>query len=164
MQKKIAPSVFEIVDYKNQYKTAFKTLNEEWIAAYFTLEEEDRKLLDRPEETILTPGGFILIALYEGKAVGSCAMIPMEDPNYDFELGKMAVAPVLRGNGLGALLAQAALAKAKILGAKKVYLESNTILAPAIHLYRKLGFYEITDHQSPYQRCNIQMAIDLTLI
>jgi len=68
-----------------------------------------------------------------------------------------------RGTGLGLALGEAALAKAKELGAQKVYLESNTILTPALSLYEKLGFQRLPDNAraSPYERCNIRMERDL---
>jgi hypothetical protein len=47
------------------------------------------------------------------------------------------------------------------LQADRVYLESNTILEPAIRLYRKLGFDEFVGEPSPYARCNIQMVLDV---
>ncbi len=42
----------EIVDYQPQYKQVFKNLNEEWITAYFKMEDSDYKALDHPEEYI----------------------------------------------------------------------------------------------------------------
>ncbi|RZL43422.1 MAG: MarR family transcriptional regulator, partial [Pedobacter sp.] len=40
-----------------------------------------------------------------------------------------------------------------------IYLESNTILKPAINLYHKLGFEKIAGKPTPYTRCNIQMEL-----
>jgi len=51
--------------------------------------------------------------------------------------------------------------RAKLLGAKRLYLESNTILKPAVNLYHKLGFEHIKGATSPYERCNVQMEIFL---
>ncbi len=76
-------------------------------------------------------------------------------------LAKMAVSPKAQEKNIGWLLGQAALDKARELGAQKVFLESNTILKPAINLYHKLGFQKITGYPSPYERSNIQMAITL---
>lgn len=149
----------EIVDYKPQFKQAFKDLNEEWITTYFKMEESDYKALDHPDEYILDKGGFILIALYHGEPVGACALIKME--NDTFELAKMAVAPKAKGKGIGLILGNAAIAKARQAGAKQLYLESNTILKPAINLYHKLGFAKITGATSPYERCSIQMELQL---
>ena len=71
----------------------------------------------------------------------------------------MTVSKSARGTGLGLALGEAALARAEAMGARKVYLESNTILAPALSLYEKLGFQTLPDdaRASPYERCNIRM-------
>jgi DNA-binding MarR family transcriptional regulator/GNAT superfamily N-acetyltransferase len=149
----------QIVDYKPAYREAFKQLNEEWISKYFKMEEADHKALDNPQKNILAKGGHILVALYNNEPVGVCALLKMNDPVYEYELAKMAVSPAVQGKSIGWLLGQAAIEKAKSLGAKKIYLESNTILQPAINLYHKLGFQKVVGHPTPYERCNIQMEL-----
>jgi len=151
----------EIVDYKPEYQQAFKDLNVEWISTYFAMEEADYKALDNPQGYILNNGGHIFVALYEGTPLGVCALLKMNDPEYDYELAKMAVSPKAQGKNIGWLLGNAILQKAKSLGAKKVYLESNTILKPAINLYHKLGFKKVVGHATPYERCNIQMEVGI---
>jgi GNAT superfamily N-acetyltransferase/predicted transcriptional regulator len=148
----------EIVDYIDQYQSHFKALNEEWITTYFVMEAADLKALDHPKEYILDRGGAIFVALYEGEAVGVCALIKMEDGS-GYELAKMAVSPKAQGKNIGYLLGQHAIEKAKALGSKRVYLESNTKLKPAINLYYKLGFQKIQGQPSPYKRANIHMEL-----
>lgn len=161
-QKKLRESKdVQIVEYQSQYQSAFKALNEEWISTYFKIEEADSKALDKPDDYILSKGGKILVALYKGEPLGVCALIKMEDPDYDFEMAKMAVSPKAQGKNIGFLLGQAVIKTARELGASKIYLESNTMLKPAINLYYKLGFQKISGHASAYQRCNIQMELDL---
>ncbi len=150
-----------IVDYKPEYQQAFRAINVQWISHYFDMEEGDYKALDHPQEYILDPGGHILVAVEAGKPIGVCALLKMEDPEYDFELVKMGVAPEARGKGVGWMLGQAAIEKARELSDKKLYIESNRVLAPAIRLYQKLGFKEIFGRPSPYARCDIQMELEL---
>ncbi|MBD2093165.1 GNAT family N-acetyltransferase [Microcoleus sp. FACHB-1515] len=152
----------EIIDYSPAFHDDFKRLNYEWIENYFKLEEADHQSLDRPEQKILNSGGHIHMALSNGEAVGTCALIKMNDDTY--ELAKMAVTEKARGKGIGWLLGQAAIQKAREFGAKTVYLESNTVLEPAINLYQKLGFRKIVGQPSPYKRCNIQMELKLDLL
>ena len=149
----------KIVTYEPQYQDAFKSLNEEWITQHFEMEEADHKSLDHAQEYILDKGGYIFIALYKGEPVGACALLKMSGKV--FELAKMAVSPLAKGKGIGLLLGNAAIKKARKKGAKKIYLESNTILKPAINLYHKLGFKKVSGAPSPYERCNIQMELDL---
>jgi DNA-binding MarR family transcriptional regulator len=149
----------QLVEYSDQYHDAFRQLNHEWITAYFTLEESDHQALDHPQEKIIRPGGHILMALYQNEPVGTCALIKIDNSTY--ELAKMAVTPKAKGKHIGWLLGKAAVQKARELGAKRVYLESNTLLKPAISLYQKLGFQRIVGVPSPYKRCNIQMELVL---
>ena len=149
----------EIVAYKPEYQEVFRALNVEWISTYFEMEESDYKALDNPQSYILDKGGHILVALYEGEPFGVCALIKMNNEEYDFELAKMAVSPKAQGKNIGFLLASAIVDKARSLGAAKIYLESNTILKPAINLYHKLGFKKVAGKPTPYTRCNIQMEL-----
>ncbi|MDN3584910.1 bifunctional helix-turn-helix transcriptional regulator/GNAT family N-acetyltransferase [Mucilaginibacter flavus] len=149
----------KIVDYTADYKQAFRDLNEEWISKWFKMEGADYKALDNPESYILNRGGHILVALYNNKPAGVCALIKMDDPDYDYEMAKMAVSPTVQGKNIGFLLGNAIVEKAKSLGAKTIYLESNTILKPAINLYHKLGFNKVAARTSPYERSNIQMEL-----
>jgi len=161
-KKKRESKDVKIVEYKSEYQGAFRALNVEWISTYFEMEEADYKALDNPEDYILKKGGKILVALYENEPVGVCALIKMNNSEYDFEMAKMAVSPKAQGKSIGWLLGIAIAEKAKELGAKKIYLESNTILKPAINLYYKLGFEKVFGLETPYKRCNIQMELVLS--
>lgn len=161
-QKKLRESKdVRIVDYEPKYQSVFRSLNEEWIATYFEMEKADYKALDNPKEYILDKGGKIFVALYNNEPLGVCALIKGSNPNYDFEMGKMAVSPKAQGKNIGWLLGRAVVDTARELGAANIYLESNTVLKPAINLYYKLGFQKITGQASPYKRTNIHMVLDL---
>lgn len=149
----------QFVDYNPNYQAAFKALNIEWISKYWELEEPDYKAIDNPEAYILNKNGSIIIALYNNEPVGCCALIKMDENTY--ELAKMAVSPNVQGKGIGLLLGKNIIKKAKSLGAKRLYLESNSVLTPAINLYIKLGFKHIEGVTSPYERCDIQMELSL---
>jgi DNA-binding MarR family transcriptional regulator len=161
-QKKLRESSKVVLDsYSPKYRDIFRQLNEEWIIRYFKMEESDRRMLENPEEYIIDKGGEIIIALLENEPVGVCALIPLKDHEFDYELAKMAVAPMAQGNGIGYLLGEKIKDIAKSKGGKTLFLESNTILAPAIRLYEKLGFRKINSQRSCYSRCNIQMTVPL---
>ncbi len=155
------PKSIVIVEYQEAYREAFKTLNQEWIETYFKMEEMDYKALDHPDEYIIQNGGEILFARYEDELIGVCALIKLDHGKYDYELAKMAVSPNYQGLGIGKKICQAIIEKAKSLGAKALFLESNTKLEPAINLYKKLGFEEVEGLASPYARSNIKMELIL---
>ena len=158
-RKERESKLVEIIDYDPKYKTVFRDLNHEWITKYFQLELADNMTLDNPETEIIQPGGYICFARYEDEIVGTCALIKMDKGTY--ELAKMAVSENARGKNIGWLIGKHIIQKAKDLGAKKVYLESNTRLEPAINLYFKLGFKRVVGPPSPYERANIQMELEL---
>jgi cyclohexyl-isocyanide hydratase len=142
--------------------TAFRTLNEEWITRHFTLEAKDHETLNDPASSILLKGGHIFMAYAAGEAVGCVALIPMRDGVY--ELSKMAVSPHLRGRGLGRRLLQHAIAQARNLGAKSLFLGSNTRLKDAIHLYESVGFRHVKPESlppMPYSRADVFMEMSL---
>jgi GNAT superfamily N-acetyltransferase len=147
----------DIIDFTAEHAAAFKQLNLAWITEHWTVEAADLKALDSPFESIINVGGAILIGESDSVVVGTVALIPLTAGT--LELAKMTVSKTVRGTGLGLALGLAALARAKEMGARKVYLESNTILKPAISLYEKLGFQKLPDdaRASPYERCNIRM-------
>ena len=99
------------------------------------------------------------MALLDEKPIGTCALIAMADGGY--ELAKMAVDESLHGYGIGYLIGTHMIEKAAQLGAHRLYLESNTMLKPAINLYRKLGFVEVTNDVSGYDRVDIKMELSL---
>lgn len=133
----------------------FVRLNELWIEAYFQLEESDRRLAANPMQVIAN-GGHIISLVEGGRVVGVCALFNDGDRRY--QLARMAVEPGERGKGHGNTLIEAALARAADEGASSVYLLSNTVLQPAIALYRKHGFVTVAEGPHPvYARCNIVM-------
>lgn len=150
-----------IVPYEPRYQSAFKFLNEEWISTYWEMEEIDYQVLDHPQEHILDQGGFILVALFHDEPVGVCALRRSEYSGYDYELTKLAVSPRVQGRKIGVKLCEAVIAKAIEMGSKKIFLESNTVLKPAIALYRKLGFREVVLPHAAYERVNIQMELNV---
>jgi len=150
-----------LVNYESKYKDSFKNLNKEWIEKYFIMEAADYKSLDNPEDYILQPGGEIIVALYNENPVGVCALIKSDHEKYDFELAKMAVDPKYHGKGIGILLGEKIIERAVTRKAKCIFLESNTLLNPAINLYRKLDFTEVKGFESPYKRADIQMELIL---
>ena len=150
----------QIVDFRPDLAGAFKTLNEAWITTLFAMEPKDEVVLGGPQGQIIDPGGRVLFALEDGEPVGCCALMAL--PDGGFELAKMAVAEAWKGRGLGRALMAAAVERAKADGAPRLYLETNSGLAPALALYRSFGFVEIAPTEpSPYARADVIMELRL---
>ena len=154
-RERLAPAV-QVRPFVDGDAEAFAALNFVWIERYFRVEDKDREALNDPWGSILSVGGEILMAVDDTQTLGTVAMVPTADSG-TVELAKMAVAEQARGLGIGEKLGKAFFARARERGVKRVYLESNTVLKPAMRLYEKLGFVEIEGPDSPYDRCNIQM-------
>lgn len=140
----------------------FRRLNEAWIAKYFRMEDKDRIVLADPAGEILKPGGRIFMACVGSAVVGCCALLRMGPAT--FELAKMAVAESHQGQGIGRKLVEHTIAQARTLGASGLYLETNSRLANAIHLYESAGFRRIPPERmkpSPYARADVQMEMTL---
>ena len=141
---------------------AFRSLNEEWIARFFTIEDRDRETLGDPEGHIIRPGGHIFMAQLGDEVVGCCALIPFA-PGV-FELSKMAVAPGLRGRGIGRRILSYVIDQASALGADSLFLASSTRLTNAVHLYESLGFRHLGPDEIPpvpYKRASVFMSLKM---
>jgi GNAT superfamily N-acetyltransferase len=147
------------IDNKN-HCAEFIRLNELWIKEHFSLEETDRELAKDPYR-IVRDGGHILSLVIDDRVVGVCALFRGSPKRY--ELARMAVDPRARGHGFGDVLMRAAIELARKDGADTLYLLSNTVLSPAIALYRKHGFRTVNEGPHPvYARCNIVMELAMS--
>jgi putative acetyltransferase len=157
---KVASPEPTIVPYREELRAAFEQLNRDWIESYFVLEDADREVFADPTGSIVRPGGQIFFVVEGDTVLGTCAVL-RHGPT-ECEIAKMAVAPAARGRGLGDRLMEAAVDFAREIGASKVVIVSNTLLAPAIRLYRKHGFMEVPlESDGRYQRANIRLEREL---
>lgn len=145
----------KIIEFEPRLATEFERLNKAWLQKFFYIEPLDEEVLSNPQTYIIDKGGFIFFALMEDKIAGTVALIKKD--NNSFEVAKMAVDEAFQGNGLGKILLEACIEKGKKIGATSLFLFSNTILEPAIHLYKKFGFTEVPIGNTEYKRSNIKM-------
>ena len=145
----------EIVEFEPRHAQAFQALNEAWISNYFVIEPKDREVLGDPQGKIIDKGGRVFMALKEGEPVGCAALLKMDDGGY--EVAKMTVSDALRGSGLGRLLMQRCIDAGAEMGATRLYLETNSSLAPALGLYRAMGFRDLAPAETPYVRADVFM-------
>ena len=147
----------ELIPYTEENQKYFTTLNVLWVEKYFAMEEHDKEVLYNPKEYILDKGGYIYFAKADNAIAGTFALIKVEDGVY--ELSKMTVDEAFRGKKIANKMLEFCLEEAKRLNMSKIILYSNTILEPAIHLYKKYGFQEIPLGNSEYVRSDIKMEI-----
>ena len=145
----------EIVEFRPEHAATFKALNVAWISKYFVIEPKDLEVLDDPQGKILAKGGRIFMAMQDGAAVGCVALLKMADGGY--EVAKMTVSETLRGSGLGRLLMERCIAAGAEDGVPRLYLETNSSLAPALALYRATGFQDLAPVATQYARADVFM-------
>ncbi|MBM3618154.1 MAG: GNAT family N-acetyltransferase, partial [Alphaproteobacteria bacterium] len=122
----------------------------------------DLAQLGDPETYILAKGGRIYIYCLGDYPVGGFSLL--DDGNGVMQFSKMYVPEGLHGLGIGNKLLKDAIEEARRVGCRNLYLLSNTLQAPAIHLYRKLGFAEVPmtpEGQAQFKRANIRMEMQL---
>lgn len=152
----VAADEVQILGWQPAFQPAFFQLNKQWIEVDYPLEPLDIAVLSDPEKYILAGGGRILSAVLAGEVVGVVALRKLDSG--EVELTKMAVDVRLRGKRIGEKLMQAALDEARAMGLRRIILFSNrNTSAPAVNLYRKMGWQEIELQAGLYKRANIKM-------
>lgn len=133
----------------------FERLNRQWIEKYFTIEPADIAALQHADKNIIDKGGTIIFATAGDEIVGTVALKPIDGEST--EMTKLAVDEKFQGYKIGWRLVKEIIRIAGEQGYKKVVLYSNTILVPALTMYEKYGFREISLEPGRLQRCNIKM-------
>lgn len=165
MRETIKSADLVIIDYADAHATAFHDINAEWIRSMFVLEAHDVHVLTHPRETILDPGGVILLAVSGAHGViGTCALMKVADGV--FELTKMGVREIVRGQKAGEVLLLAMLDRARTMEMTTLFLLTSSKCEAAIHLYEKHGFVHdpaiLQTYGATYARCNVAMSCALS--
>lgn len=118
----------------------------------------DADLRDIEQSYFARGGVFCVLEEEDGSIIGSCGLHPMQAGTC--ELRKMYLRRDYRGKGLGRMLLEDALARARELGFRRVTLETASVLKEAIRLYERYGFKPHTpEHLS--HRCDQAYVLDL---
>ena len=144
-----------IIPFSPESKEEIKILNLEWLKKYFKVEAKDERMLSDPQGEIIDKGGMIFYAKYNNKIVGTVSLLKINETT--FELSKMAVTDSVQGLGIGNKLIQHCMLVAQQKAILKFILYSNRKLLPAIYLYEKFGFKEVSLESGNYERADIKM-------
>lgn len=104
----------------------------------------DQELASLPGD-YAPPPGRLLLAEYEGQAVG-CVALHRLDPGI-CEMKRLYLRPTARGKGLGRILADRIIVEARHIGYQRMRLDTvEPVMKDAVAMYRKLGFKEIAPY------------------
>jgi len=122
------------------------------------------KLLDTLFETYDIEKAAYYIIEKDGNIYGGAGIKQLE--NYDgkvCELQKMYFLPEARGIGLGSIMMELCLQKAKEFGFEQCYLETLPYMKDARKLYKKSGFKNLSERMGDtgHYSCNLWMLKDL---
>jgi ribosomal protein S18 acetylase RimI-like enzyme len=147
--------IIHLVLSNEKHRQAFYDLNAEWLEEYFVVEDIDKIILSDPEK-IIKNEGFILLAQYKDQFIGTISLI--KDVDGEYELSKLGVTKKFKGFGIAKKLMDEFFKISREKGINRLYIASNRSLVPAITLYEKYGFIEVSeDRHSQFERGNITM-------
>jgi putative acetyltransferase len=149
--------MIRLTDYEDRYQADFKRLNMEWLEKYNLLEPHDLEILDDPKGSVIDKGGAIFLVMDEDKVIATAGIWKENDDEY--ELIKMFVDPVYRGQGISKLLLDRCLEEARAKNAKKIFLYSNSQLKTALKLYEQYGFTHIAVTNAPFLTADVKMEL-----
>lgn len=158
-----------VIPYDDSLAGTFAEITRAWVEDMFTLEANDKAIIEDPRGMVIDRGGEILFVESEALGiVGTCALMPSDGTS--FELTKMGVTASARGKKVGAFLLEAVLARASEMKSEgtlgELFLLTNAKCEAAIHLYEKHGFVhnrEVLERFGPrYNRCDVAMSYPLS--
>ncbi len=149
-----------VIPFRPELGATFKSINEQWIEAMFSMEASGRALLDDPGASIIGAGGHIWFVEHDTLGIiGTCALVRRGEGI--FELTKMGVLESARGQKAGEFLLAAVIEEAKTMKVSTLFLLTSSVCEAAIHLYRKHGFQDdakiMNTYGKSYARCNVAL-------
>ncbi len=122
------------------------------------IKDIEKSYFVRKDSTGERSGSFYVLEEEDSTIIGAYGLYPVDKATC--ELRKMYLHRLYRGKGLGKLLLEDALSKAKQIGFKRITLETASVLKEAISLYKSYGFIEYEpEHLS--SRCDQAFVLEL---
>lgn len=128
------------------------------VARYLELQNYDSEIEHLTDKYGL-PNGRLYIVKVENQVAGCIGLRKIDDENC--EVKRLYVRPAFRGHKLAVKLIEKIIDDAKEIGYKSMLLDTLPFLKEAIHLYKKLGFYEISSYNNNPMDTLIYMKLDL---
>lgn len=122
--------------------------------------ESSEKDLDNIEDIYISSGGYFeVVEDVEAEIIGTLALLKVSDELC--KLRKLYIRADYRGQGLGKLLLERFIHRARELNYQKILLETVDTLEEAVELYEKAGFRKVEGQPIESPRCNLVMELIL---
>lgn len=132
--------------------------NDESIKSYLDLQGYDEEI-EHLNDKYGHPNGRLYLIYSDEKLAGCIGLKKIDDRAC--EMKRLYIRPEFRGKKLGKILAEKVLDDAREIGYSYMLLDTLPFLQSAIHLYKKLGFYEIEKYNNSPVETSIFMKLDL---
>lgn len=126
---------------------------------YLAIQNYDGELTHL-EQKYGRPEGRLYLADWDGKLAGCIGLRNLDGTRC--EMKRLYVRPAFRGHHIAQTLVEQVLQDARETGYQSMLLDTLPFLDGALHLYRKLGFYEIPCYNDSPMENSIYMQIDLS--
>ena len=152
-------------DYSEEIKKLFLEYTEMLVendpefAKYLELQNYNSEL-EHLDDKYGLPDGRLYIAKTDNGIAGCIGLKKIDDKNC--EMKRLYVRPAFRGNNIAKKLVEVIIDDAKRIGYQSMFLDTLPFLEGAIHLYKKLGFYEIESYNNSPMDTSIYMKLDLS--
>lgn len=117
----------------------------------------DADIADIETHYLKRGGVFEVLKDAAGNLLGTIGLYPLDAET--IELRKMYFDKTLRGRGFGKKMLERMIEKSRLLGYKRIYLETATVLKEATRLYEKYGFLPTGEKHTP--RCDAAYILEL---
>lgn len=126
---------------------------------YLTIQNYDGELTHL-EQKYGRPEGRLYLADWDGVLAGCIGLRKLDRTRC--EMKRLYVRPRYRGHHIAQTLVEQILRDARDIGYHAMLLDTLPFLDGALHLYRKLGFYEIPCYNDSPMKNSIYLQIDLS--
>ena len=131
-----------------------------WLGVDLSYQNFDQEMASLPGAYI-APQGRLFFAEIDGQPAGCVGVRPLADSEGVCEMKRLYVDPEMRGRGIGARLALAAIKAAKEIGYRKLMIDTLPNMRMAVKLYRELGFTEAPNYFQTQVEGTMFLALDL---
>lgn len=151
-------------DYSNEIKELFSEYtnmlveNDPNFKEYLELQNYDSEIEHLTEKYGL-PYGRLYIVQIDNEFAGCIGLKRIDNQNC--EMKRLYVKPEFRGHKIASRPIKTIIEDAKSIGYKTMLLDTLPFLTGAIHIYKKIGFYEIEPYNNSPLDTSIYMRLDL---